>query len=96
MGGEAVEAPRTDDGADQGVDIGAPKRPETVRHLAEDDARAQRLLGGVVGRRHGAVREEGKELGAPAFGLAQHLSAGLGNGRKRRLWAALREQWAAC
>ena len=51
MGGEAVEAPGADDGANQGVDIGAPERTEPVGHFAEDDARAQHLLGGVVGGR---------------------------------------------
>ena len=40
MGGQAVEVLRADDGADQGTDIHTSKRPETVRHLGEDDARA--------------------------------------------------------
>ena len=35
MGREAVEAPSADDGTDQGVDVGAPERTETVRVKAE-------------------------------------------------------------
>lgn len=43
-GGLAVEAAGRDDGADVGVDLGAPDRAEAVRHLAEDHRGEQARL----------------------------------------------------
>ncbi len=58
------------------------ERAEAVCHLAEDDAGAQRALGRVVGRRHGAVGQEGEELAAPALGLPLQLGPRRGHSRQ--------------
>ena len=69
MGGEAIEAACADDGSDQGMNVDAPDRAKAAGDLADDDARAERAFGRVVGRRHVAVGHESEELSAPALGL---------------------------
>ena len=51
-----------EDGADVGVELGAPLRAEAVRHFSEDNAGPDRLLGAVVGRRHVAIGDKDEEV----------------------------------
>src|SRR4051812_19555592 len=48
--------------ADVGIELGAPLGAEAVGHLPVGHARAQALLGAVVGGRHGPVGEEHEQV----------------------------------
>ena len=69
-----------DDGADIGVEVGAPFGAKAVGDLAEDDGGAERLFGAVVGGRDVAVGDEDEQVLAEAFDDALEFQAGLGDG----------------
>ena len=82
-GVEGVDGPSSggfEDGADVGVELGAPFCPEAVGDFAEGHARAQGALGGVVCRFEGAIGKEDEEVSADLADCLVQLDAFLVGG----------------
>ena len=79
--GAAGEATGGDDGAEIGINLGAPFRAEPVRHSAEDHREPQRPLALVVGCLDVAARQEHQQLVARRHGNGRPQVAALDIGR---------------
>ena len=75
QGSNSAAAAGFDDGADVGIELGAPFSSKAVGDLAENRTGAESAFGAVVGRRNGAVGDEDEQMPADLLDRALQLHA---------------------